>query len=260
MRAAVERHNDDGSVDVLVAVRVKVTNSEAADQEQGYRLRVKMAPDDGTYKIAKLDQVTLVTAVARRDAGRAGRRVDARTMPLASWLARAGALRGGRAARRRGDRDAGAAWRTWPHRSARLAVVGVHGGRGGSSSVLMAVNRLAAAGASPDGAWAAALFGIAVHDSVTVRRSALARLLARDLAHLLDTACAVRRMAVAAVGFAGAAHSPICCCAPRCDGSSRRSATCAGLAAIVLVAAALLCAAGSGVELSGGIPARPGGR
>ena len=29
MRAAVERHNDDGSVDVLVAVRVKVTNSEA---------------------------------------------------------------------------------------------------------------------------------------------------------------------------------------------------------------------------------------
>ena len=57
MRAAVERHNDDGSVDVLVAVRVKVTNSEAADQEQGYRLRVQMAPVDGTYKIARLDQV-----------------------------------------------------------------------------------------------------------------------------------------------------------------------------------------------------------
>jgi Mce-associated membrane protein len=58
MRAAVERHNDDGSVDVLVAVRVKVTNSEAADQEQGYRLRVQMAPADGTYKVARLDQVT----------------------------------------------------------------------------------------------------------------------------------------------------------------------------------------------------------
>ena len=58
MRAAVERHNDDGSFDVLVAVRVKVTNSEAADQEQGYRLRLQMAPDEGTYKIAKLDQVT----------------------------------------------------------------------------------------------------------------------------------------------------------------------------------------------------------
>jgi len=58
MRAAVERHNDDGSFDVMVAVRVKVTNSEAADQEQGYRLRLRMAPDEGTYKIAKLDQVT----------------------------------------------------------------------------------------------------------------------------------------------------------------------------------------------------------
>lgn len=58
MRAAVERHNDDGSFEVLVAVRVKVTNSEAADQEQGYRLRLQMAPDEGTYKIAKLDQVT----------------------------------------------------------------------------------------------------------------------------------------------------------------------------------------------------------
>jgi Mce-associated membrane protein len=47
-----------GSVDVLVAVRVKVTNSEAADQEQGYRLRLQMAPADGTYKVARLDQVT----------------------------------------------------------------------------------------------------------------------------------------------------------------------------------------------------------
>ena len=58
MRAAVERHNEDGSADVLVAVRVKVTNSETADQEQGYRLRVQMARDEGTYKIARLDQVS----------------------------------------------------------------------------------------------------------------------------------------------------------------------------------------------------------
>ena len=58
MRAAVERHNDDGSMDVLVAVRVKVSNSQAQDQEQGYRLRVRMAPEGGTYKIAKLDQVS----------------------------------------------------------------------------------------------------------------------------------------------------------------------------------------------------------
>lgn len=57
LRAAVERHNDDGSIDVLVAVRVKVTNSEAADQQQGYRLRVQMAQDAGKYKISRLDQV-----------------------------------------------------------------------------------------------------------------------------------------------------------------------------------------------------------
>jgi Mce-associated membrane protein len=58
MRAAVERHNDDGSVDVLVALRVAVSNSVTQNQETGFRLRVTMAPDNGTYKIAKLDQVT----------------------------------------------------------------------------------------------------------------------------------------------------------------------------------------------------------
>jgi Mce-associated membrane protein len=57
MRAAVERHNDDGSIEVLVAMRVKVTNSDAADQEASYRLRAKMAPDGAAYKIARLDQV-----------------------------------------------------------------------------------------------------------------------------------------------------------------------------------------------------------
>ncbi|CAN5251862.1 membrane protein [soil metagenome] len=58
MRAAVERHNDDGSMDVLVALRVKLSNTEVQQQETGYRLRVQMAPDNGTYKIARLDQVT----------------------------------------------------------------------------------------------------------------------------------------------------------------------------------------------------------
>lgn len=57
MRAAVEKHNDDGSMDLLVALRVKVSNSQATDQEQGYRLRVQMAPVDDTYKVARLDQV-----------------------------------------------------------------------------------------------------------------------------------------------------------------------------------------------------------
>jgi Mce-associated membrane protein len=58
MRAAVERHNEDGSIDILVAFRVKVSNTQERDQEQGYRLRVRMALDQGVYKIAKLDQVS----------------------------------------------------------------------------------------------------------------------------------------------------------------------------------------------------------
>jgi Mce-associated membrane protein len=57
MRMAVERNNSDGSVDVLVALRVKVSNAEAKEQESGYRLRVRMALDQGQYRIAKLDQV-----------------------------------------------------------------------------------------------------------------------------------------------------------------------------------------------------------
>ena len=57
-RAAVERTNSDGSIDVLVALRVKVSNDQAQNQESGYRLRVKMEPVDGQYKIARLDQVT----------------------------------------------------------------------------------------------------------------------------------------------------------------------------------------------------------
>ena len=58
LRAAVERHNPDGSINVLVAVRVAITNSQAANQQVGYRLRATMAFDEGRYRIAKLDQVT----------------------------------------------------------------------------------------------------------------------------------------------------------------------------------------------------------
>ncbi|BBX75393.1 Mce protein [Mycobacterium shinjukuense] len=58
MRAAVERNNPDGSVEVLVALRVRVSNDQAQNQETGYRLRVRMAPVEGQYKISKLDQVT----------------------------------------------------------------------------------------------------------------------------------------------------------------------------------------------------------
>jgi Mce-associated membrane protein len=56
-RAAVERNNNDGSVDVLVAMRVKVS-SDQSQKETGYRLRVRMAFAEGQYKISKLDQVT----------------------------------------------------------------------------------------------------------------------------------------------------------------------------------------------------------
>ncbi|ABL03662.1 conserved Mce associated membrane protein [Mycobacterium ulcerans Agy99] len=57
MRAAVERNNPDGSVDVLVALRVKMSNDQDQNQETGYRLRVRMTPTEGQYKISKLDQV-----------------------------------------------------------------------------------------------------------------------------------------------------------------------------------------------------------
>lgn len=57
VRAAVERNNGDGSVDVLVAMRVKVS-SDQSQKETGYRLRAKMAFAEGQYRISKLDQVT----------------------------------------------------------------------------------------------------------------------------------------------------------------------------------------------------------
>lgn len=57
MGAAVERDNPDGSVDVLVAFRIKVTNVETQGKQVGYRLRAQMVREDGQYRIAKLDQV-----------------------------------------------------------------------------------------------------------------------------------------------------------------------------------------------------------
>jgi hypothetical protein len=57
VRGAVERDNKDGSIDVLVAMRVKV-DAQDSQNETGYRLRVRMAIDEGQYRIARLDQVT----------------------------------------------------------------------------------------------------------------------------------------------------------------------------------------------------------
>lgn len=55
MQAAVERHHDNGSIDVLAAFRVFVSTT---NQEVGYRLRVNMAPDNGQYKVADIAQVS----------------------------------------------------------------------------------------------------------------------------------------------------------------------------------------------------------
>ena len=57
LRAAVERNNADGSIAILVPLRVKVSNAETQNQEAGYRLRVTMVEDEGKYRISKLDQV-----------------------------------------------------------------------------------------------------------------------------------------------------------------------------------------------------------
>ncbi len=57
LRAAVERNNADGSIEILVPMRVKVSNAESQNQEAGYRLRVTMVREEGKYRISKLDQV-----------------------------------------------------------------------------------------------------------------------------------------------------------------------------------------------------------
>ena len=58
MRAAAEKHNPDGSIDVLVATRVSLSNNQQINQELSYRLRVRMAPDGGTYKIESIEPVS----------------------------------------------------------------------------------------------------------------------------------------------------------------------------------------------------------
>lgn len=57
MYAAVERHNDDGSIVALVVFRATVSQTGMADRENSYRVRVKMVPENGQFKVAELDQV-----------------------------------------------------------------------------------------------------------------------------------------------------------------------------------------------------------
>lgn len=58
MRAAAEKRNPDGSFDVLVATRVLMSNNQQQDQELSYRLRVRMVPADGTFKIDNIEPVS----------------------------------------------------------------------------------------------------------------------------------------------------------------------------------------------------------
>lgn len=57
IRAAAEKHNSDGSIDVLVATRVAMSNMEQQGQEISYRLRVKMVPDGDTYRVDSIEPV-----------------------------------------------------------------------------------------------------------------------------------------------------------------------------------------------------------
>ena len=58
MRAAAEKHNPDGSIDVLVATRVLMSTKDQPEQELSYRLRVRMVPSGGTYKIDNIEPVS----------------------------------------------------------------------------------------------------------------------------------------------------------------------------------------------------------
>lgn len=58
LRAAAEKHNPDGSIDVLVATRVAMSNTQQQDQELSYRLRVRMMQVDGQWKIDSIEPVS----------------------------------------------------------------------------------------------------------------------------------------------------------------------------------------------------------
>ena len=58
LRAAAEKHNADGSIDVLVATRVSMSNTDQQGQEVSYRLRVRMVPVGDTYKIDSIEPVS----------------------------------------------------------------------------------------------------------------------------------------------------------------------------------------------------------
>ena len=57
IHAAVERANEDGSIIALVAFRATVSQAGMADRDNSYRMRVRLVPENGRYKITQLEQV-----------------------------------------------------------------------------------------------------------------------------------------------------------------------------------------------------------
>ena len=57
IHAAVERDNEDGSIIALVAFRATVSQAGMADRDNSYRMRVRLVPENGQFKISQLDQV-----------------------------------------------------------------------------------------------------------------------------------------------------------------------------------------------------------
>ena len=57
LHAVAERSNPDASVIALVAFRAVISQSGVPDRTNSYRVRVKMVPEAGRYKVAQLEQV-----------------------------------------------------------------------------------------------------------------------------------------------------------------------------------------------------------
>jgi len=55
--AAVEATKGDGSIIALIAFRANISQEGMPDRDNNYRIRVKVVPDNGQFKIAHLDQV-----------------------------------------------------------------------------------------------------------------------------------------------------------------------------------------------------------
>ncbi len=57
LHAGAERSNPDASVIALIAFRAVISQAGVPDRTNSYRVRVKMVPEAGRYKVAQLEQV-----------------------------------------------------------------------------------------------------------------------------------------------------------------------------------------------------------